>query len=261
MTRRYLLWALLAALAASPRAVATAGAPPAFEEIRKIDVHSHIFEDLPEVVEMMDRTRFRIVNVCVRGTDLARLREAETIAERQQAKYGRERFPFASTFDLTRRDEADYVDQVKRWLDASFEKGALMVKIWKEVGMEIKDRQGRFILPDNALFDPIYAFVAERKKPLLAHLAEPLEAWLPLNPQGVHYGTTRRTPSGTCTAARNTPPTPRSWPRATGSSNATPASPSSARISAASSTTWTRWPAGSIATRTSTSRPRPGPPT
>ncbi len=124
----------------------------------------------------------------MRGTDMERMRRAEAMAEQQQAKYGRQRFPFASTFDLTRRDDPDYVDQVKRWLDASFEKGAVMVKIWKEVGMEIKDRQGRFILPDDPLFDPVYAFLTERNKPLLAHLAEPLEAWLPLDPQGVHYG-------------------------------------------------------------------------
>jgi predicted TIM-barrel fold metal-dependent hydrolase len=164
------------------------GGPPAFEEILKIDVHSHIFDDVPEVVEMMDENRVRIVNVCVRGTDPERLRRSQALAEQQQAKYGRRRFPFASTFDLTRRDDPDYVDQVKRWLDASFESGAVMVKIWKEVGMEIKDRQGRFILPDDSLFDPIYAFLAERGKPLLAHLAEPLEAWLPLDPQGVHFG-------------------------------------------------------------------------
>ena len=185
MTRGHLPCALLIALAVPRPAPAS---PPAFEEIPKIDVHSHVFEDLPEVVQMMDRNRVRIVNVCVRGTDLERLRRTEAMAEQQQAKYGRERFPFASTFDLTRRDDPDYVDQVKRWLDASFEKGAVMVKIWKEVGMEIKDRQGRFILPDDPLFDPIYAFLAERRKPLLAHLAEPLEAWLPLDPDGVHYG-------------------------------------------------------------------------
>lgn len=165
-----------------------AGPPPAFEDIPKIDVHSHIFEDAPEVVEMMDRVRMRIVNVCVRGTDLDRMRQAEAMAERQQAKYGKGRFPFASTFDLTRRDDPDYADQVKRWLDATFEKGAVMVKIWKEVGMEIKDRQGRFILPDDPLFDPVYACLAERGKPLLAHLAEPLDAWRPLDPQSVHYG-------------------------------------------------------------------------
>jgi predicted TIM-barrel fold metal-dependent hydrolase len=185
VAKRHLLCALIAALAAPcPGFGAT---PPAFEDIPKIDVHSHIFEDVPEVVEMMDRTRMRIVNVCVRGTDMERLRRAQAMAEQQQAKYGRRRFPFASTFDLTRRDDPDYVDQVKRWLDASFEKGAVMVKIWKEVGMEIKDRQGRFILPDDPLFDPIYAFLAERGKPLLAHLAEPLDAWRPLDPESVHY--------------------------------------------------------------------------
>jgi predicted TIM-barrel fold metal-dependent hydrolase len=161
---------------------------PAFEEILKIDVHSHIFDDVPEVVEMMDRNRIRIVNICVRGNNPVLMRTAQEMAERLQARYGRHRFPFASTFDLTRREAPDYVDQVKSWLDASFEAGAVMVKIWKEVGMEIKDRDGRFILPDDPLFDPIYAFLADRGQPLLAHLAEPLAAWLPLDPENVHYG-------------------------------------------------------------------------
>lgn len=192
MTRRHLPRALLALVLTAP--LASAAAPPAFEEIPKTDVHSHVFEDVPEVVEMMDRCRVRIVNVCVRGTDPERLRRQEELAERQQAKYGRSRFPFASTFDLTRRDDPDYVDQVTRWLDASFEKGAVMVKIWKEVGMEIKDRQGRFVLPDDPLFDPVYAFLAKRGKPLLAHLAEPLDAWLPLDPESVHYGYYSRNP-------------------------------------------------------------------
>jgi predicted TIM-barrel fold metal-dependent hydrolase len=186
MARRHLVCALMAAIA-SP-SVGRAASPPAFEEIPKTDVHSHIFEDIPEVVEMMDRCRMRIVNVCVRGTDMERLRRAEAMAEELQAKYGRERFPFASTFDVTRREDPDWFDQVKRWLDASFEKGAVMVKIWKEVGMEVKDRDGRFLMPDAPLFDPIYAFLAERGKPLLAHLAEPLDAWRPLDPQSVHYG-------------------------------------------------------------------------
>ena len=259
MARGHLLAALLLGLAAPSTGLG--GPPPAFEEVLKIDVHSHIFEDVPEVVEMMDRNRVRIVNVCVRGTDPERLRQAQAMAEQQQAKYGRKRFPFASTFDLTRRDDADYLDQVKRWLDASFEKGALMVKIWKEVGMEIRDRQGRFILPDDPLFDPIYAFLAQRNKPLLAHLAEPLEAWLPLDPQGVHYGYYSKNPEWHLYGRAGFPPTRRSSPRGTGSSSAIPASPSSAPTSAASSTTWTSSPAGSTATPTSTSTAPRGPST
>ena len=129
MDRRHLLCASLLLGAAAPPA-GLAAPPPAFEEIPKIDVHSHIFEDVPEIVEMMDRVDMRIVNVCVRGTDPERLRRAEAMAEQQQARYGKRRFPFASTFDLTHRDDPDYVDQVRRWLSASFDKGALMVKVW-----------------------------------------------------------------------------------------------------------------------------------
>jgi predicted TIM-barrel fold metal-dependent hydrolase len=191
MNVKLLRCALLVAVALPRPGLA---APPAFEEIPKIDVHSHILEDVPEVVEMMERCRMRIVNVCVRGTDPERMRRSQELALAQFTKYGRERFPWASTFDLTRRDDPDYVAQVKRWLDASFDKGALMVKVWKEVGMDIKDRQGRFILPDDPLFDPIYAHLTERGKPLMAHLAEPLEAWLPLDPNGVHYGYYSRNP-------------------------------------------------------------------
>ncbi len=182
-----LLPAVLLVGTAAPSAESTEPRPD-FEEILKIDVHSHIFDDVPEVVEMMDRNRIRIVNICVRGNNLVLMRMAQEMAERLQARYGRHRFPFASTFDLTRREDPDYVEQVKSRLDASFEAGAVMVKIWKEVGMEIKDRDGRFVLPDDPLFDPIYAFLAERGKPLLAHLAEPLAAWLPLDPENVHYG-------------------------------------------------------------------------
>jgi predicted TIM-barrel fold metal-dependent hydrolase len=186
MTRRELLVAASAALVGIKRTLAAVA--PGFEDVLKIDIHSHFFDDVPELAAMMERCRVRIVNVCVRGISPERLREQEAWAEKQQAKYGRKLFPFASTFDLTRRDDPDYADQVKRWLDATFQKGAVMVKIWKEVGMDIKDRQGRFVMPDDPVFDPVYAFLAERHKPLLAHLAEPLEAWQPLNPDGVHYG-------------------------------------------------------------------------
>ena len=77
---------------------------------------------------------------------------------------------------------------VQAWLDQSFDAGAVMTKIWKEVGMEIKHPDGSWVMPDDLLFDPIYAHLAKRGKPLIAHLAEPIAAWLPLDPDSVHYG-------------------------------------------------------------------------
>ncbi len=42
-------------------------APP-FEKMLKIDAHSHIFDEMPEFVAMLQRTNTRVVNICVYGS-------------------------------------------------------------------------------------------------------------------------------------------------------------------------------------------------
>lgn len=44
-------------------------AAPEFERIEKIDVHAHIFEEMPELEAMMRRNNLSIINVCNRGRD------------------------------------------------------------------------------------------------------------------------------------------------------------------------------------------------
>ncbi len=161
-------------------------AVPKFEDILKIDIHSHVFDDIPELVEMMNRVNLRIVNICVFEGQPDHLEPAEAQAEAIYQKY-RPAFYFASTFDLTRRHEPAYAEEVTAWLDKTFDAGAVMTKIWKEVGMELKDPTGEYLMPDDAVFDPIYEHLVKRGKPLIAHLADPLEAWLPLDPDSVHY--------------------------------------------------------------------------
>lgn len=180
-------------LAAAP-AVFTAAAvvpaseppPPAFAEIRKIDVHSHIFEDVPAFHDLFRRLNVRTINVCVPGGD----GHLETMHRAALRLYRKEPtlYPFTTTFDVRGHDEPGYADRAIAWLDAAFANGAVAVKIWKEVGLELKDRDGRFILPDDPRFDPIYDHLARHGKPLHAHLAEPIDAWLPLNPDSPHYG-------------------------------------------------------------------------
>ncbi len=160
-------------------------APP-FEQILKIDIHAHIFDDMPEFVEMVRRTNMRILNICVYGNEPELLEPAEQQAEFIYRKY-RPSFHFASTFDLTRRHEPDYAAQVIAWLDRSYEAGAVATKIWKEVGMELRTPDGGYLMPDDPLFDPIYDHLASRGKPLIAHFADPIEAWLPLEPGSVNY--------------------------------------------------------------------------
>ena len=49
-------------------------------------------------------------------------------------------------------------------------------------------------MPDDPIFDPIYAHLGRVGKPLLAHFAEPLAAWLPLDKESVHYSYYSRNP-------------------------------------------------------------------
>lgn len=159
---------------------------PRFEDIVKIDAHAHNFEDLPQLHEMLRRTNFRAINVSVPGTSTyvdTMNRFGSDMAKAHPGLYY-----FTSTFDLTRRHDPGWANDVIRALDETFDNGAVAVKIWKEVGIDLRRPDGTFLMPDDEIFDPIYAHLAQRGKPLHAHLAEPLDAWQPLDPQSVHYG-------------------------------------------------------------------------
>jgi predicted TIM-barrel fold metal-dependent hydrolase len=160
---------------------------PSLESILKIDVHAHLFDDSPELVGMARRLNLRVVNICYCGNKPEWLVPAEDRAERLYRRY-HPTFFFGSTFDLTRRNEPDYVNDVIAWLEASFEAGAVLTKIWKEVGMSLRTPSGAYLMPDDPLFDPIFEFLIDRGKPLMSHFADPIDAWLPLDPGSPHYG-------------------------------------------------------------------------
>jgi predicted TIM-barrel fold metal-dependent hydrolase len=165
---------------------------PAFEDILKIDVHSHLYEDNALLVDMLRRSRIHVVNVAVGGTD-GHIEIMHRIAEDLHVRYP-DLFSFASTFDLTEIDDRDFSQRTIRWLDETFERGAIMTKIWKEIGLKLRTPSREFLLPNDPIFDGIYAHLARRGKPLMAHIAEPLDAWLPLDPESVHYGYYSTTP-------------------------------------------------------------------
>ena len=57
-----------------------------------------------------------------------------------------EHYAWCTTFDLPRPGEADYAGRAIAELDADFADGAVACKIWKNVGMELKDERGRYVL-------------------------------------------------------------------------------------------------------------------
>ena len=89
-------------------------------------------------------------------------------------------FNFIGTFDATafasETFAKDAIVQIKKCMAA----GARGVKIWKNIGMTLKNEDGQYIMADDPLFAPIFEFLEKKKIPLLAHLGEPRNCWLPI---------------------------------------------------------------------------------
>jgi hypothetical protein len=70
-----------------------------------------------------------------------------------------DRLTFATTFNLNNWGTAKWQPQTIAWLKESFEKGAIAVKIWKNIGMELKDANGKWVMIDDARFDTVINFI------------------------------------------------------------------------------------------------------
>ena len=65
-------------------------------------------------------------------------------------------------------------------LKDSFSKGAIAVKVWKNIGMELKDNDNNFVMIDHPKFEPVFDFLVKNNIPLIGHLGEPKNCWLPV---------------------------------------------------------------------------------
>ena len=53
------------------------------------------------------------------------------------------------------------------------------MKVWKDIGMQLRDPDGRAVMIDDARFAPVFA-CRQRGVVVLGHQGEPRNAWLPL---------------------------------------------------------------------------------
>lgn len=149
------------------------------KSIKKFDAHFHVLGDAPYLRDVLDSLNMKVITICTRGTNIDRMNLQVNSAKEMSQKYPRY-YAWVTTFDLTRRNEPGWIAEVKEQLRDGFEHGALGVKVWKEIGMEIKNPAGQYIQIDDPMFDPIYDYMIKQNKPLIAHIGEPIQAWMPL---------------------------------------------------------------------------------
>lgn len=165
----------------------TPAAGPRQDGFEKIDVHTHYFAPRGYLVPLLERWHARavILNYTMGEPDsVVRRRWADVVALQRSAP---DRFWMATTFDPTVIDRPDFAQRTIAQLQGDFAQGAVMLKIWKDLGLEVRDRTRRFVQIDDPRLQPIWDYLSSHHIPVLAHTADPRDGWRPLDPQSAHY--------------------------------------------------------------------------
>ena len=155
-----------------------------FHQVKKIDAHIHIRSTTDAIPEQATADFFQLINVNVARTDSS-LIEQEKFTDYQLAAHPKQIF-FIDAFSMKNWDSPDWTTETIAHLKETFAKGALGIKIWKNIGMEARDQAGNLIMIDNPRFDTVIQFIIDQHKTILGHLGEPRDCWLPLEQMTVN---------------------------------------------------------------------------
>jgi predicted TIM-barrel fold metal-dependent hydrolase len=176
---------------------ACASGPVTLETVGLIDAHLHALTDTPPLVELLQRLDARALNICVVDRYDAGYEKAAPQHEVARALFrsSRGRVAWASTFEDGDFEAPDFARRTVADLERTFADGAVGIKIYKSIGMELRRKDGAFLMPDDPVFDPIWELLESRGKTLFTHLAEPAAAWEPLDQKSPHYGYYKAVPA------------------------------------------------------------------
>lgn len=97
---------------------------------------------------------------------------------------------FISSFgnvDVSRLEDRNFDSYVVHTLEDSKRKGIKGLKFWKNIGLNLKDRSGKYITIDDKRLDVIWHSAAELKLPVLIHIADPVAFFKPVDRLNERY--------------------------------------------------------------------------
>jgi predicted TIM-barrel fold metal-dependent hydrolase len=160
----------------------------AFAALDPIDTHVHAFKTDPAITDLLVRLHLHVLDICVADSQRSFGGLAvETARAQSFVEASQNHASLCVTFDPFAFEQKDFAQNIVKQLRQEFTDGVVAVKIWKNIGMELKTPDGRYVMPDDPVFEPIYRAIAADNKTLIAHVAEPSSCWQPPNPESPDY--------------------------------------------------------------------------
>ena len=147
-----------------------------------IDVHNHQSDTSPghlnQLLHDMDSLNMRIlVDSPVDGGCCEWVRTAVA----NMGTVSRDRFAAMTNIDFKDIDDPNYSGRAARKLEQDIRNGAVGLKVWKNLGLGLKDSAGRRIRVDDPRFDAVWDTCARLRVPVLIHTADPWPLFQPMD--------------------------------------------------------------------------------
>lgn len=148
-----------------------------------IDYHNHLDALEPaDVLRVLDACGIeQIVNITMKTGD-----EALAVLEKFR-RADPQRFSTIGWMDWTGVDRPDFVARTCDRLELLAERGARGIKFWKDLGLTVRDGQGRLIRIDDDRLAPIFEKAAELRMPVMFHTADPDAFFEPVDRYNERY--------------------------------------------------------------------------
>ena len=151
-----------------------------FTTIKKTDAHVHV-----QVTDSAFINQAIEDNVNLFSIDYDNVNEPPPMEAQEEyalflQKSFPERFQYATTISVRKFNDDDWTTRNISYIRNSLSKGAKAVKIYKVIGMSLRDRQGKLVMIDDPRFDSLFAFLEKNRVPVVGHLGEPRNCWLPV---------------------------------------------------------------------------------
>jgi predicted TIM-barrel fold metal-dependent hydrolase len=151
-----------------------------------LDAHNHLgkwltggawaVEDVGLLVGLMDRCNIQaIVNL-----DGMWEGELEDNLDRYDRTYPNRFFTFCQ-LDWRQTKGSSFSDRLCDSLRHSAEKGARGLKVWKDLGLHIRDEADTLLMPDDDRLSDLWETAAELHLPVLMHTADPVAFFSPVD--------------------------------------------------------------------------------
>jgi predicted TIM-barrel fold metal-dependent hydrolase len=155
--------------------------PDDFSSVRKIDSHIHIGSDDGVFEDQAAADNFKLISLNVDHGDSANLaKQLNDAMLSAQMHPGKVFYGSSFLFDTTDFGSMEWIMNTETDIHNGLAGGAITVKIWKNLGMTVRDRTGKFIMIDDPRFEEIIKYIIYKGIPVTGHLGEPRNCWLPL---------------------------------------------------------------------------------